>query len=77
VLSGAPEQKKELTWVVRLKIALDAARGLLYMHGTCSPPAIHRDFKSGNILLAADFTAKVTRRAVLLKLPVVQQILRR
>lgn len=65
VLAGASEQKKELTWVVRLKIALDAARGLQYMHETCSPPAIHRDFKSGNILLAPDFTAKVTRRAVI------------
>ncbi|GAQ83482.1 Protein kinase superfamily protein [Klebsormidium nitens] len=59
-LHGAPRLKRKLTWVTRLQIALDTARGLQYMHDTCSPPVIHRDIKSGNILLASDFTAKVS-----------------
>lgn len=57
--AGSPDKKKDLLWTTRLKIALDAARGLQYMHGTCFPPVIHRDFKSSNVLLARDYTAKV------------------
>ena len=48
-----------LDWPMRLKIAIGAARGLCYMHHDCSPPIIHRDVKSSNILLDSQFNTKI------------------
>lgn len=48
-----------LTWPMRLKIAIGAAQGLCYMHHDCSPPILHRDVKSSNILLDSLFHAKI------------------
>ncbi|KAL9659879.1 hypothetical protein QQ045_024689 [Rhodiola kirilowii] len=49
-----------LCWHTRIKIALDTARGLEYLHEHCSPQVIHRDLKSSNILLDSKFNAKLT-----------------
>ncbi|XXG57267.1 hypothetical protein AAC387_Pa03g4471 [Persea americana] len=35
-----------LSWGIRLRIALDAAQGLEYLHNGCKPPIIHRDVGS-------------------------------
>ncbi|XP_038877494.1 leucine-rich repeat receptor-like serine/threonine-protein kinase BAM3 [Benincasa hispida] len=48
-----------LKWGTRLKIAIEAAKGLCYLHHDCSPLIIHRDVKSNNILLDSDFEAHV------------------
>ncbi|XP_073297642.1 putative serine/threonine-protein kinase-like protein CCR3 [Primulina huaijiensis] len=48
------------TWKMRIKISLDAARGIEYLHNYTVPPIIHRDIKSSNILLDANFTARVS-----------------
>ncbi|XP_028794274.1 receptor-like protein kinase 5 [Neltuma alba] len=48
-----------LDWPKRLQIAIGAAQGLTYMHNDCSPPIIHRDIKTSNILLDSEFNAKV------------------
>ncbi|KAF5744096.1 receptor-like protein kinase 5-like [Tripterygium wilfordii] len=48
-----------LGWPKRYKIALDAAEGLSYLHHDCVPPIVHRDVKSNNILLDAEFGARV------------------
>ncbi|CAH9088910.1 unnamed protein product [Cuscuta epithymum] len=48
-----------LEWYTRMKIALDAARGLAYLHEDSQPCVIHRDFKASNILLENNFHAKV------------------
>ncbi|XP_047181018.1 serine/threonine-protein kinase-like protein CCR4 [Vigna umbellata] len=49
-----------MSWPVRIKVALDAARGIEYLHQYATPPIIHRDIKSANILLDAKWTAKVS-----------------
>ncbi|XP_027343478.1 probable serine/threonine-protein kinase PBL17 [Abrus precatorius] len=48
-----------LTWSKRMKIALHAAKGLAFLHGA-ERPIIYRDFKTSNILLDADFNAKLS-----------------
>ncbi|PKA57149.1 Leucine-rich repeat receptor-like serine/threonine-protein kinase BAM2 [Apostasia shenzhenica] len=48
-----------LGWARRYRIALEAARGLCYLHHDCSPMIVHRDVKSNNILLDANFEAHV------------------
>jgi Leucine-rich repeat (LRR) protein len=53
--SGRPE----LDWPRRCKIALGAAKGIMYLHHDCTPAVIHRDIKSTNILLDEDYEAKI------------------
>ncbi|XP_044464122.1 probable serine/threonine-protein kinase PBL17 [Mangifera indica] len=48
-----------LTWSKRMKIALDAAKGLAFLHGA-ERSIIYRDFKTSNILLDSDFNAKLS-----------------
>ncbi|KAK4395381.1 putative receptor-like protein kinase [Sesamum angolense] len=55
-----PSPRLTLTWHLRMKIALDVARGLEYLHERCNPPVIHRDLKSSNILLDSNFNAKLS-----------------
>ncbi|KAL3503881.1 hypothetical protein ACH5RR_033722 [Cinchona calisaya] len=49
-----------MSWAARIKVALDAARGIEYLHEYAVPPIIHRDIKSSNILLDATWNAKVS-----------------
>lgn len=49
-----------LDWRRRIKVALGAARGLAYLHELASPPIIHRDIKSNNLLLDEHLNAKVS-----------------
>ncbi|XP_022726614.1 leucine-rich repeat receptor-like serine/threonine-protein kinase BAM1 [Durio zibethinus] len=48
-----------LGWSLRYKIAIEAAKGLCYLHHDCSPLIVHRDVKSNNILLNSSFEAHV------------------
>ena len=44
------DENVKLTWEVRRKFALDAARGMNYLHSS-DPILIHRDLKSHNLLV--------------------------
>ncbi|KAK1392043.1 putative serine/threonine-protein kinase PBL17 [Heracleum sosnowskyi] len=48
-----------MTWSRRINIALDAAKGLAFLHGA-ERSIIYRDFKTSNILLDANFNAKLS-----------------
>ncbi|KAD3337414.1 hypothetical protein E3N88_32934 [Mikania micrantha] len=48
-----------LTWTQRLKIGIDVATGLNFLHGGVYF-VIHRDMKSSNILLTNDWNTKIT-----------------
>jgi serine/threonine protein kinase len=48
-----------LDWATRVRVVLEAAQGLDYLHKGCSLPIIHRDVKSTNILLGQNLRAKV------------------
>ncbi|KAE8687409.1 Trichome birefringence-like 27 [Hibiscus syriacus] len=59
-LNGIGETKMD--WPSRLKVAIGAARGLAYLHSSSAVgiPIVHRDFKSTNVLLDANFEAKIS-----------------
>ncbi|XWS52219.1 hypothetical protein CRYUN_Cryun11dG0048100 [Craigia yunnanensis] len=49
-----------MDWKTRYKIAIGTARGLHYLHKGCQRRIIHRDIKSSNILLTADFEPQIS-----------------
>ena len=48
-----------LTWQLRLRIMLQIATALNYMHKRFASPAYHRDVKSANVVITDDFIAKL------------------
>ena len=48
--------KSNLTWPTKLSIALNIAKGMRYLHAN---NVLHRDLKTGNIVLDENFKAKI------------------
>ncbi|KAF7850558.1 hypothetical protein BT93_L5309 [Corymbia citriodora subsp. variegata] len=48
-----------LSWAIRIKVAIGAARGLSFLHES-EQQVIYRDFKASNILLDLEYNAKLS-----------------
>ncbi|KAL6785226.1 hypothetical protein ACKKBG_A02970 [Auxenochlorella protothecoides x Auxenochlorella symbiontica] len=62
VLRGAarsPARAAQLDWSRRLNMALDACKGMLYLHSH-APPIVHRDLKSPNLLVDRHWRVKIS-----------------
>ncbi|GMI97945.1 MDIS1-INTERACTING RECEPTOR LIKE KINASE2 [Hibiscus trionum] len=53
------EQATEFDWIKRVNVVKGLANAMSYMHHDCSPPIVHRDISSKNILLDSDCEAHV------------------
>lgn len=59
---GMESGYQPLTWTARTQIALDAAKGIEYIHDHTKARYVHRDIKTSNILLDDGFRAKVPKK---------------
>ncbi|KAL0558369.1 hypothetical protein IC582_002931 [Cucumis melo] len=59
-LHNPNSESQPLDWNTRLRIALDCAKALEFLHEHAVPSVIHRNFKCTNVLLDQDFRAKVS-----------------
>uniref|UniRef100_J3MG00 Protein kinase domain-containing protein n=1 Tax=Oryza brachyantha TaxID=4533 RepID=J3MG00_ORYBR len=57
---GGRGRGRALSWRQRMQVAFDVADGLNYLHNHTSPPYVHKNLKSSNVLLDAGFRAKVS-----------------
>ncbi|XP_062193803.1 probable LRR receptor-like serine/threonine-protein kinase At1g51810 isoform X4 [Phragmites australis] len=58
-IEGKNGVAETFNWGTRVRVVLEAAQGLDYLHKGCSLPIIHRDVKSNNILLGQNLRAKI------------------
>lgn len=49
-----------MSWSVVIRIALDVANGLLYLHNFANPAYVHNNISSSNILLDGNLRAKIS-----------------
>lgn len=59
ILYKEPERGKLLTWSVRFNIVVGLASVLVYLHQECEQRVVHRDIKTGNVLLDGNFNARL------------------
>ncbi|GMI80087.1 hypothetical protein like AT3G26700 [Hibiscus trionum] len=66
------EAPTRLEFKQRLSIALGAARGLCHLH-SLKPPLIHKNFKTANVLVDENFTAKVADAGIVMLLEKIEE----
>ncbi|CAL5384357.1 unnamed protein product [Camellia sinensis] len=54
------EEAVDFEWIKRVNVIKGVANGLSYMHHECSPPIIHRDISSKNVLLDGEYVAHIS-----------------
>ncbi|XP_073006565.1 senescence-induced receptor-like serine/threonine-protein kinase, partial [Typha latifolia] len=58
-LIGGASSDITLSWRQRLRIAIESAQGLKYLHNELKPPLIHGNMKTRSILLSENLLAKI------------------
>ncbi|CAI8605234.1 unnamed protein product [Vicia faba] len=54
------ETSGEFDWKRRVNVIKDVANALSYMHHDCTPPIVHRDISSKNVILNLEYVAHVS-----------------
>ncbi|RWR79826.1 wall-associated receptor kinase-like protein 22 [Cinnamomum micranthum f. kanehirae] len=65
-----PSSSSALSWDHRLRIAIDIAHAITYLHVGTSRPIVHRDIKCFNILLDEHFKSKLSDFSLSVTIPV-------
>ncbi|WCJ39740.1 Wall-associated kinase family protein [Euphorbia peplus] len=60
---------KPLTWKTRLKVAIDVANVIAYLHTAFPKPIVHRDLRISNILLEEENVVKVNDFSFSMSIP--------
>ncbi|XP_075523947.1 inactive leucine-rich repeat receptor-like protein kinase CORYNE [Primulina tabacum] len=53
------ENRLQLKWETRLRIAVGIVKGLHYLHFTCDPKRLHYNLKPSNVILDAEFKPRL------------------
>uniref|UniRef100_A0A7N0ZVX8 C-type lectin receptor-like tyrosine-protein kinase At1g52310 n=1 Tax=Kalanchoe fedtschenkoi TaxID=63787 RepID=A0A7N0ZVX8_KALFE len=56
-LHHVPRGGKTLDWAIRLKIAINLAQGIAFLHDNVKPQVVHQDIRASNVLLDEEFGA--------------------
>ena len=59
-LLNSEEGAKTFDWIKRVDVVKGVVNALSYMHHDCSPPIIHRDISSKNVLLDLEYEAHIS-----------------
>ena len=60
LLNSEEGAKKKIDWIKRANVVKGVANVLSYMHHDCSPPIIHHDVSSKNVLLDLEYEAQIS-----------------
>ncbi|KAF5746378.1 hypothetical protein HS088_TW06G00549 [Tripterygium wilfordii] len=63
------ENQLELSWEVRLRIAVGVIKGLQHLHCSCVPQILHYNLKPRNVILDSEFEPRLTDSGLGLLMP--------